>query len=182
MINSKDLLAAIKFVKHAIPKNDKRVQLHGIWITGHDGKLRLEASDGHSLARCTLDVPGFFGDKAIASIRTDNLAAVEARLQHGEPTITLGELQQRAQIDGPMLDFDRVFPRGEPKGVPTVGFDAKLVFTAFKAALTLTNKHNATSLSTYAKGDAIVITIPTAANAIKSMTDDAFYLVMPMRL
>jgi DNA polymerase III sliding clamp (beta) subunit (PCNA family) len=181
MINSKDLLAAIKFCKHAVPKNDKRASLHGIWLTARDGKLRLEASCGTALARCTLMILDHV-DETVTSIRTDNLAAVEARLLHGEPTITLAELQARQQIGGQRPDFDRVFPSGEPKGLPTVGFDAKLVFTAFKAALTLTNKHNFTSLSTYAAGDAIVITIPTAANPYKSMTDDAFYLVMPIRL
>jgi DNA polymerase III sliding clamp (beta) subunit (PCNA family) len=182
MINSKDLLAALRFCKHALPKADRRAQLHGIWLTTYHGKLRIEASNGHGLARCTLDVPALVAG-TVTSVRTDNLAAVnEARLVHGDKTITLDELQARQQIDGPMLDFDRVFPHGEPKGVPMIGFDAQLVATAFKAALGLTNKHNVALLKTYSATDAICVTIPTAYNPYPSMTDDAHYLVMPTRL
>jgi hypothetical protein len=181
MINSKDLLAALRFCKHALPKADRRVQLHGIWLSTYDGKLRIEASNGNALARCTLDVPELVAG-TVTSIRTDNLAAVEARLVHGDKTITLAELQARQQIDGHILEFDRVFPRGEPHGVPMIGFDAQLVAAAFKAALGLTNKHNAALLKTYSATDAICITIPTAANPYPSMTDDAHYLVMPMRI
>ena len=182
MVNSEDLLTAIKFVKHALPKNDKRAQLHGIWLTGYDGKLRIEASNGHVLARCTLDVPGMLAGET-ASIRTDNLPRVEAWLRHEAAAVTLGDLLQRPQIDGPILDFDRVFPRGKPKGVPVIGFDARLLELAMKAARVVANpKYAGVTLTTYSATDALLVTISTVTNPCPTMTDDAYVIVMPMRL
>lgn len=183
MINSKDLLAALRFCKHALPKADKRAQLHGIWLSTYDGKLCIEASDGRSLARCTLDVPELVAG-TVTSIRTDNLAAVEARLVHGDETIMLAELQARQQINGARPDFERIWEgRETPKPLDKIGLDVARVGAATRAAIVICEpKYKGAWLTMHGPDDGVVFVIPTAANPYPSMTDDAHYLVMPMRL
>lgn len=183
MINSKDLLAAVRFCKPALPKPaDVRPPLQGVWLTTFDGKLRVEASNGEGLARAHLDVPGLVAG-TVLSIRTENLPAVEARLVHGAPEFNVVELQQWPQIDGVPYDFDRVFPQGPATGVPVVGFNAALLANAIKAALLVCHpKNKGVSLTMYRDTAAMLVTIPTRGNLYKSMTDDAQYLVMPMEL
>ena len=183
-VSSTDLLAALRFCKAALPKpTELRTMLQGIWLSvPGEHELRLEASDGACMARCTLDVPGL-QPCAVTSVRRDNLAAVAARLTHGDATVTLAELQARSQIDGPRPDFARLFRTDRPKGVPTIGFDVKLLERAAKAALIVCPpKCHGVQLSTWEGDAAAQMTVPTRGNKYKSMTQEAYFLIMPMRL
>jgi DNA polymerase III sliding clamp (beta) subunit (PCNA family) len=184
MINSKDLLLAIKFVEHSMPTKDVRYYLNGVWLTPLDGQLRVEASSGTTLARCVLDVPGLKAEDAQASIAATALEGFKARLQHGAGTVSLDDTRTFTQLEGRKPEFDRVIPRNDYKGAPRIKFSAELMLQAMKAVKCVTSKKElwGVIMETNTYTDAVVLRIPTASNAATSMTEDALFLVMPMKL
>ena len=127
VLKAPELTRLIDKTKFAISTEETRYYLNGIYVHGHNGKLRAVATDGHRLALAEMDLPegaaGLPGvimpRKTIAEIRrlidgSDADIAIsisEAKVRfHFNSAIITSKL-----IDGTFPDYERVIPKGNDK-------------------------------------------------------------------
>lgn len=123
-----DIAAMFAPVQFAISNEETRYFLNGVFFKGEDGKLTAVATDGHRLAKKTVE-----SDAEFAGVIVPRKLC--GMLPKGGVTVSVNERQIRIDagdlvlvsklIDGTFPDYERVIPRQNDK-VVTVNRDAFL--------------------------------------------------------
>ena len=114
-------------VSFAMASGDPRYYLNGLYMHSNDKELLVVATDGHRLARCSIDLPDTAGE--ISGMIISNKAVselirllpeindkVEVSFSDTRISFKLGEMIFTARlIDGKYPDYERVIPHGNDK-------------------------------------------------------------------
>lgn len=123
-----DIGALFNGVEFAIASEEARYYLNGIYLAGLESGLTAVATDGHRLAKSTVDgdsaFVGVIVPRKAVSLIGDGMAAVSVsqnkiRIVSGDTTLV------SKLIDGTYPDYERVIPRNNDKTV-TVDRDAMM--------------------------------------------------------
>ncbi len=126
-IAAKDLSRLIDKTRFAISTEETRYYLNGIYVHGHDGKLRAVATDGHRLALAESPAPKggetmpgvIIPRKTVAEIRRliDGMDSdVHVSVSEAKIRFKTGNAIMTSKlIDGTFPDYERVIPKGNTK-------------------------------------------------------------------
>jgi DNA polymerase-3 subunit beta len=132
---------AIRGTAYAVSTDETRPVLNGVLAEVRDGAIRLVATDGHRLARCTLKDAGLRGAKKadviippktlalVQKLAGDGNNRVELMLTRSYAIFTIGETTIYSRLlEGPFPNYEQVIPRENPKraGVERVALMASL--------------------------------------------------------
>jgi DNA polymerase-3 subunit beta len=182
VLKAPELTRLIDKTKFAISTEETRYYLNGIYVHGHNGKLRAVATDGHRLALAEMDLPegaaGLPGvimpRKTIAEIRrlidgSDADIAIsisEAKVRfHFNSAIITSKL-----IDGTFPDYERVIPKGNDKELT---IDNKVFANAVDRVATI-SAEKSRSIKVALSQDSLSLTVnnPESGNAHEDIVVD----------
>lgn len=182
VLKAPELTRLIDKTKFAISTEETRYYLNGIYVHGHNGKLRAVATDGHRLALAEMDLPegaaGLPGvimpRKTIAEIRrlidgSDADIAIsisEAKVRfHFNSAIITSKL-----IDGTFPDYERVIPKGNDKELT---IDNKVFANAVDRVATI-SAEKSRSIKVALSQDSLSLTVnnPESGNAHEDIAVD----------
>jgi DNA polymerase-3 subunit beta len=182
VLKAPELTRLIDKTKFAISTEETRYYLNGIYVHGHNEKLRAVATDGHRLALAEMDLPegaaGLPGvimpRKTIAEIRrlidgSDADIAIsisEAKVRfHFNSAIITSKL-----IDGTFPDYERVIPKGNDKELT---IDNKVFANAVDRVATI-SAEKSRSIKVALSQDSLSLTVnnPESGNAHEDIVVD----------
>ena len=200
-IPTKDIVAVAKATLIFAAKNDVRYYLNGVHLVCKDGKLTVEATDGHRAAQVFVNCPDeqcefdVIVDRdtwaAISRIKTTRkdesfvtLSVLDGEHESGILTQSNDATLPLKFVDGKFPDVSRVIRSAPSKAETqvTVRVNAIYASDAFKAAAILANpKYKGTKFIVTTANDVLTLETPTDHGEFESLSEPALFAVMPMR-
>lgn len=147
--NAEQFIAALKFVSHAVAKNEVRYYLKGVHMELYPNEIILVATDGHRMAHLRMDAFDGPVDRTDLLITAECVKGITSMKPGKNADITLGDSGVQLggmsltweKIDGTFPDWRRVQSTDKSKFADSVvGVNMQYVEQASKAALHITNK------------------------------------------